>query len=287
MTSRDKAPLGAPCWADLWTSDVDSSRHFYSELFGWEALEPSPEFGGYFMFNRKGVPVAGGMGDMGDMKASNTWKIYLDTDDINRTVDDATKAGATIIAPASPVADLDIQFVLLDPNGADLGAWQPGTFPGFTVLDEPGAPSWFELHTRNHAKAVKFYHDVFRWEISPMSDTDDFRYSVMMNPSGEGELAGIFDASSEPADQMRESVVDLLAGRERGRRGEQGRKPWGIGRRGSNGLTLRKARHAARSVGGRIQGSFNVVIPDVARGLTTSARPRGSRTIREVVDLTF
>ena len=47
MPTRDRAPLGAPCWADLWTSDVEGSRAFYSEVFGWEAQEPSPEFGGY------------------------------------------------------------------------------------------------------------------------------------------------------------------------------------------------------------------------------------------------
>ena len=57
MTTRDSAPIGAPCWADLWTSDVEGSRRFYSELFGWEANEPSPEFGGYFMFTRNGVPT--------------------------------------------------------------------------------------------------------------------------------------------------------------------------------------------------------------------------------------
>ncbi len=66
MTTRDAAPLGAACWTDLWTSDVDGSRAFYSQLFDWQAEDPSPEFGGYFMFTRQGVPVAGGMGDMGD-----------------------------------------------------------------------------------------------------------------------------------------------------------------------------------------------------------------------------
>ncbi|HEY2563677.1 MAG TPA: hypothetical protein VGI44_08190 [Acidimicrobiales bacterium] len=65
MTARDRAPIGSPCWADLWTSDVEGSRTFYTELFGWEAQEPSPEFGGYFMFTRNGVPVAAAMG--GDM----------------------------------------------------------------------------------------------------------------------------------------------------------------------------------------------------------------------------
>lgn len=70
MTTRDTVPVGAPCWADLWTSDVEGSRRFYAELFGWEAQSPSPESEGYFMFTRHGEPVAGGMGDMGAMRAN-------------------------------------------------------------------------------------------------------------------------------------------------------------------------------------------------------------------------
>ena len=46
MPKRETAPLGAPCWVDLLTSDADRSRSFYSELFGWKAEEPAPQFGG-------------------------------------------------------------------------------------------------------------------------------------------------------------------------------------------------------------------------------------------------
>jgi uncharacterized protein len=195
MSKRDKAPLGSPCWADLWTSDIDGSRKFYGELFGWEGQESDPAFGGYFIFNLNGVPVAGCMGDMGDMKANNTWKIYLDTTDIEKSMKAAEEKGATIMVPPSPVGDLGIQSVFLDPTGADLGAWQAGTFPGFTVLNENGAPSWFELQTRDHAAAVDFYRSVFHWDTSAVSDSDEFRYTVMRDPSGEGELAGIMDGS--------------------------------------------------------------------------------------------
>jgi hypothetical protein len=196
MTTRDSAPVGSPCWTDLWTSDVEGSRRFYSELFGWEAQEPSPEFGGYFMFTRDGVPTAGGMGDMGDMPANNTWSVYLSTEDIAKTVEAAESEGASIIGPPMAVADLGIQAILNDPTGAHLGAWQPGTFPGFTVLNEPGAPSWFELFTRDHDAAVAFYRSVFQWDTTSVGDSDEFRYTVMRNPSGEGELAGIMDASA-------------------------------------------------------------------------------------------
>jgi predicted enzyme related to lactoylglutathione lyase len=192
MSTRDTAPIGAPCWTDLWTSDVDGSRSFYTELFGWEAQEPSPEFGGYFMFTRNGVPIAGGMGDMGDLRADNSWKIYLATDDIAKTVDTAKTEGAQIIGEPDAVADLGSQAILIDPTGALVGAWQPGTFQGFSVLNEHGAPSWFELHTRDHSAAVDFYRSVFRWDTGEVPD--DIAYTTA-NFDGEPG-AGIMDASS-------------------------------------------------------------------------------------------
>ena len=238
MPSRENAPIGSPCWADLWTSDVEGSRAFYAALFGWEAQEPSPEFGGYFMFTRNGVPVAGAMGDMGEMKATNTWKIYLDTDDVTKALEVAKTEGAQIISPAMPVADLGTQAVLIDPTGAEVGAWQAGTFPGFTVLDEPGAPSWFELYTRDHAGAVAFYRSVFTWETNTISDSDEFRYTTMQDPSGDGELAGIMDAARSSRRGF-PVLVDLLGSRGRRCNRLQGRGPWRFGRDGS-------ARHPLR-----------------------------------------
>jgi len=195
MPTRDHPPTGSPCWADLWTSDVEGSRRFYGELLGWEAQAPNAEFGGYFMFTRDGIPTAGGMGGMGDQPAQNIWSIYLCTDDMAKTVELAEARGAQV-DPPMPVADLGTQAVLTDPTGARVGAWQPGTFPGFTVLNEHGAPSWCELFTRDHAAAVAFYRSVFHWETSTVGDTDEFRYTTMLDPTGDGELAGIMDASA-------------------------------------------------------------------------------------------
>src|ERR1700694_3801902 len=196
MPTRDRAPIASPCGADLGPSDVEGSRKFYSDLFGWEAQEPSPEFAGYFMFTRNGVPTAGAMGAMGDTPANNTWNIYLDTDDIAKTLEMAEAEGAQVISPAMPVADLGIQAVLVDPTGAHLGTCAAGTVPGFTVLNEYGAPSWFELHTRDHAAAVAFYRTVYRWDVNTVGDSDEFRYTTMRHPTGEGELAGIMDATA-------------------------------------------------------------------------------------------
>jgi uncharacterized protein len=195
MTDRATAPIGSPCWADLWTSDVEGGRAFYAALFGWEPEDPDPRFGGYFSFTRNGVRIAGCMGDMGEMKATDAWKIYLATDDIAKTVELAEANGADIVSPPMAVGDLGIQAVLHDPTGAHLGAWPSQSFPGFTVLNEAGAPSWFELHTRDHDRAVDFYRSVFRWETDEIGDGHEIRYSTMRDPSASGELAGIMDAS--------------------------------------------------------------------------------------------
>lgn len=202
MTTRTNYPNGAPCWADLWTSDVEGSRHFYGTLFGWEAEAPEPEFGGYFSFLRNGKQIAGAMGDMGHeggdffMRANDTWKVYFAVDDIEATVAAVRNAGGVVLSEPMAVADLGIQAVLEDPNGATFGLWQAGTHLGFSVLDEPGAPSWFELHTANHAVAVAFYREVLGLGIDLVGDTDEFRYAMLNGPSDCGQVGGIMDATS-------------------------------------------------------------------------------------------
>ncbi|MGH9029735.1 MAG: VOC family protein [Acidimicrobiales bacterium] len=195
MPTRQSPAIGSPCWVDLWTSDVEGSRSFYGELFGWEAKEPAAEFGGYFMFARDGVDIAGGMGDMGDAPADNTWRVYLTSDNATKTAEAATAEGAQVVLPPMPVADLGVQSVLVDPTGATVGIWEPRAFPGFTVMNEHAAPGWFELHTRDHARAVAFYRSVFRWDTNVVGDSDEFRYTTMRDPEGSGELAGIMDSS--------------------------------------------------------------------------------------------
>lgn len=119
MTKRHSSPAGAPCWADLWTAEAESSRSFYSALFGWEAGEPSPQFGGYFMFMREGEAVAGAMGPLPGTPADNSWKPYFCTRDIDAALKKATAGGAAVQGAAMPVADLGVQAVLTDPAGAE------------------------------------------------------------------------------------------------------------------------------------------------------------------------
>lgn len=193
MPTRDTAPIGAPCWVDLMTSDTERSRTFYCQLFGWTAEEPAEEFEGYFNFTKDGVRVAGCMANQAGSEMPDVWSVYLATDDARKTAEAAVTDGGQACLPAMDVADLGAMAVVSDPGGARIGVWQPGLHRGFGVLDEPGAPSWFELYTRDYQATVGFYREVFGWETHVVSDTPEFRYTTLKH--GESWLAGIMDAS--------------------------------------------------------------------------------------------
>jgi predicted enzyme related to lactoylglutathione lyase len=192
---------------DLLTSDTDRASEFYTRLFGWTAGEPAQQFGGYFMFLREGVPVAGCMGKAAgvpSMEGPDTWGIYLSSPDAKATTEAALERGAQLREGPMDIADLGTDAVLTDPDGARIGLWQARQFPGITVFGEPGTPYYFELLTRDYAGSTAFYRDVFGWTeqagAQVAGDSDEFRLTVLNDAAGT-PLAGIMDASAFlPAD---------------------------------------------------------------------------------------
>ncbi|MDQ1520761.1 MAG: uncharacterized protein QOI55_1834 [Actinomycetota bacterium] len=193
MPKRDEAPIGAPCWIDLYTSDPDRSRAFYGELFGWTSEEAGPEYGGYINFLKDGIPVAGAMRNDGTTGTPDIWSIYLASDDAKATVDAAAENGGQVELPAMDVGELGTMAFVIDAGQARIGVWQPGLHKGFGILGEPGTPGWFELHTRDYDATVEFYRRVFKWDTHVVSDSPEFRYTTL--GEGEGQLAGIMDAT--------------------------------------------------------------------------------------------
>jgi uncharacterized protein len=194
VPKRDTAPIGAPVWIDLFTSDPAKSRAFYGELLGWTSSEPNEEFGGYFNFSKGDSLVAGGMKNDGSAGVPDMWNVYLAVADAEATVAKATAHGGGVIVPAMEVGDLGSMAVITDPGGAAIGMWKPGTHKGIGLIAEPGAPAWFELHTRHYEDSVQFYQDVFGWDAKTMSDTPEFRYTTL--GEGESALAGLMDSSN-------------------------------------------------------------------------------------------
>lgn len=201
MPTRHGAPVGAPTWIDLATSDLERAKQFYGTVFGWTFEAAGPEYGGYVNAFSDGRPVAGLMANDPQWNSPDGWTTYLHTADIRATLTTAIAAGAvTCVDPVEPmeVKDKGWMAMLADPTGAFFGLWQPIEHHGFEVFGEAGAPVYHQLTTNDYAKALDFYRQVFDWQIDPVSDSDEFRYSTA-NFDGQA-LLGIMDGANDLPD---------------------------------------------------------------------------------------
>lgn len=181
---------GEPIWIELFTPGVDDAKAFYTQLFGWAAVDAGPELGGYVTFERDGVQVAGCMRN--DGSGVSAWNVYLESNDAADTVAMAVANGGRVLIEPMQVADLGHMAWVTDPAGAAVGVWQPLGMPGFGVQDEVGAPAWFEVLSDDYDAVIPFYENVFGWTTHTMSDSEGFRYTTL--GKDEGARAGIMDA---------------------------------------------------------------------------------------------
>lgn len=189
-----ETPIGAPIWIDLLTSDMDRSAAFYGDLFGWTFEEPDGrDYGGYRNLLLDGVRIAGMMHKQPGMEIPDVWTVYLRSGDIKETLDLVKAAGGVIHLDAQEVYELGRFGLVMDPSGAAVGIWEPGTHAGFGRIAEPGAPCWFELHTRDLEAASRFYEQAFAWPVHVVADEPGFRYRTF--GEGDDQKAGIMDAT--------------------------------------------------------------------------------------------
>lgn len=198
MPVRDNAPLGAPCWIDLATSDTERAREFYAGLFGWTFQATDEQYGGYINCFMGGAQVAGMMQNTAESGFPDGWTTYFASADAQATADLADESGGQSTMAPMEVPMMGTMAMLVDPGGAQVGVWQPGQHTGFQLLGESGTPVWHELHTRNYLASVLFYETVFGWTTAVQGDTDQFRYSTAEFDGV--ALAGIMDATDWPED---------------------------------------------------------------------------------------
>jgi uncharacterized protein len=174
MKINEYAP-GAPCWADLMTTDLEAAKRFYPALLGWEPHPTSEEFGGYHMCRLGGDEVVGlGRTMAPDQPAA--WAIYFATNDAEASANKVEAAGGKVLAAPTDVGEAGRMAQFLDPSGAAFAVWQAGEFAGAGKLEEPGAISWAELVTRDTGRAGDFYRQVFGW--SPTSADVGMPYTM-------------------------------------------------------------------------------------------------------------
>jgi predicted enzyme related to lactoylglutathione lyase len=121
---------------DLASPDLDASASFYGQLFGWESRETGPveETGGYRMFHKDDLPVAG-LGPIMNEGQPPAWTTYVTVADADETTAMVTEAGGQPLMTPLDVMDVGRMGLYMDPAGAVIAVWQPGRHKGAGIVN--------------------------------------------------------------------------------------------------------------------------------------------------------
>jgi uncharacterized protein len=206
MTEMTSYAPGTPCWVDLASPDLDGSIEFYGALFGWDVPESenAGQTGGYRLAARGGKSTAGMMPQMQEGQPP-AWSTYVSVEDADATAEKVKGAGGQVIAEPMDVMELGRMAVFTDPAGAFFGIWQPASFSGAELINEPGAYSWNELNTRDPDAAKAFYAAVFGWGVREMDMGDAGTYTMWRLPDADEDddsIGGMLDMRGRVPDEV-------------------------------------------------------------------------------------
>jgi predicted enzyme related to lactoylglutathione lyase len=118
--------VGALCWNELVTTDIERAKSFFGELFGWEyELDET----GYTLIRNAGS-LNGGMREQSEQERGlePRWLPYFTVDGADDAARQAERAGGRTLAPSA-----DIPFgrlaVIADPQGAAFAVFEGKTDP--------------------------------------------------------------------------------------------------------------------------------------------------------------
>jgi predicted enzyme related to lactoylglutathione lyase len=172
MGERTSYPPGTFSWAELVTGDAGAAKSFYTAIFAWEYDDnPIPSGGVYSMAKRDGKVVAALFED----EQPPHWNCYATVESVEDAARRAAELGASVVAEPFDVMDAGRMAVIVDPTGAALCLWEPGTNIGAALVNAPGAMTWNDLVTPDPDAAAEFYGRLFGWTVEEIPDANGYR----------------------------------------------------------------------------------------------------------------
>lgn len=164
-------------WVDVSVPDLERGVAFYEALFGWRAEAPEGSDGTDYQIFRKDGRLAAGI--VLSQQGTGSWNSYVTVDSADSMRDDVTSAGGTVAVGPMDVGAQGRMMWMIDPQGAGLGFWEPGTHRGADAYNEPGFLTWNELRTRDHDGAMRFYEKILPvWSFHDMG-IEGVQYSMV------------------------------------------------------------------------------------------------------------
>jgi predicted enzyme related to lactoylglutathione lyase len=266
--TKNRPQPGEFCWQELATSDHEAAFRFYSELFGWQALQRMDmgPAGTYLIFGHDGVQQ-GGIYKLAAETPAPYWLPYVEVPNTDEVAEQARAAGGRITNGPMDVPGGGRIAQLLDPDG---------------VL--------FAIHTAAAAAAARPRRSSRRAGSATQASTGA---DAATAGNAVGELVAANDSSARSAPRRRSSPSSAGKSR-RSASGAAGRASSASGRRaGPSAGSARKAAgkrpggQPARSAAGKkaakkkSASTARRAAGGTARGRSTAAAaPRGRGTTR-------
>jgi predicted enzyme related to lactoylglutathione lyase len=115
---------GDICHIEIPTTDLEASRRFYSEVFGW-TVEDAPGMTGYALF-RTPSGLGGGLNAApgADAPTRSGPILHIEVQSIDSALADVGRHGGTTLVPKTKISDEFGSFALfIDNVGNRLGLW--------------------------------------------------------------------------------------------------------------------------------------------------------------------
>lgn len=181
-------------WYTMLSTDVEASKAFYTGLFGWNQQSMDIDGAEITMLLNGDSPL-GGIKAHPMPGAPSAWIGYIGVDNVDATLEKATKMGGKAPGPATDIPPGRFAF-LNDPQGAWLAVFSHANDEvPISRKTETGDFGWAELATTDVDGAKGFYGENFNWGSGQVMNMGDGQYHMVMR--GEDPVAGMFTKPAE------------------------------------------------------------------------------------------
>ncbi len=168
------------CWINVMTPKATEARTFFGDLLGWSFDEMPGVPSGKLI--RVGGASAGALMDLesGGFPPGTPPAIgvLVKVDEVDAAVTKVESLGGRAEAPMD-VLENGRMALCTDPTGAIFGLWEPKKQKGMDVDSHAhGAPGWYEVLTKDAARAATFYAELFGWEVEEQRPQPDMLYRL-------------------------------------------------------------------------------------------------------------
>lgn len=167
-------------WKDLMCDDIPAVKKFYSELFGWTYVNTGDSEDDYTVVLHDGKPI-GGIFKLKNVEASHRysqWISYVSVADMNQAVNYTKVSGGSIYREPFELPNRGTVSFILDSQQAVLAFVKSSSGDPKDTTPVYNEWLWTELWSNNIDNSVKFYSELFGYNVKKFNTKAGNQYDV-------------------------------------------------------------------------------------------------------------